>query len=139
MSKVLLVEDEVHARLSMSIVLRKAGFEVQEASNGQEALEYFELNRNGSLLDLMVLDLQLPGISGLDVIDSLRERQIQVSILIVSGNWNRKTREEVFRRSCFHYLEKPFSPDELTKKVTEVLKKDKAQEQEDEPVQGKGR
>ncbi|MCK4695701.1 MAG: response regulator, partial [Candidatus Cloacimonetes bacterium] len=69
MGKILIVDDEKMIRIVLSKVLSKAGYEIFEAENGKEALEKYEQYKP----DLVLLDFQLPGMNGLEVLEELKE------------------------------------------------------------------
>ena len=81
--RVLIVDDEENHRKSLAIGLRLEGFEVLEAANGEEGLEVLE--REEALVDVVIVDLMMPGINGLDLARRLRFRAPQVKVLLTSA------------------------------------------------------
>ena len=111
---ILLVEDEPAVRQLFATALARAGYRVFEARNGQEALEIFE--KAGDGVDLVLTDMRMPYMGGAELTRQLRERRGSLKLLAVSGYPG--TLDPELTRD---YLAKPFSRDELLRKVREVL------------------
>jgi DNA-binding response OmpR family regulator len=112
---ILLVEDHADLRDMFRIALTVAGFYVREAADGYDALVLLEEDGD---TDLIVLDLRLPRVDGLDVLAEMRSRQINVPVVIVTGNPSDLSHLPV---ECV--LKKPVSPDELIETVNRCLAK----------------
>jgi CheY-like chemotaxis protein len=121
---VLVVDDEKNTRLALSLVFRKSGCLVTALADGMEALRKVEdLIEEGSPLDLLVIDIQIPGMTGLELVEALEKRDIQLPILLISGYRIREMVERATRKACIDYLEKPFEPRELLARVETLLEK----------------
>jgi DNA-binding response OmpR family regulator len=121
---VLVVDDEKNTRLALSLVFRKSGFSVTALADGTEALRKAEdLVKEGSPLDLLVIDIQIPGLTGLELVEELERRDLQLPILLISGYRIKRTVERVTERACVDYLEKPFQPHELMNRVQTLLER----------------
>ena len=105
---VLVVEDEQATRDLLRAQLAQ-DFEVRTAGNGEEALS--ALSTRG--FDLMLLDMNLPGISGLEVMQQLHELENAPTVIVVSADSNVSSAVEALREGAYDYLVKPFSMDEL--------------------------
>ncbi len=105
---VLVVEDEQATRDLLRAQLAQ-DFEVRTAGNGEEALS--ALSTRG--FDLMLLDMNLPGISGLEVMQQLHELDNAPTVIVVSADSNVSSAVEALREGAYDYLVKPFSMDEL--------------------------
>lgn len=116
---VLVVDDEPQARSMLRLILVRAGFEVIEAKDGYEALD--EVERR--LPDLMLLDIMMPGIDGFTVCKKLRakERTADLPIIVLSAKTDAESIKRGLEVGATKYLTKPVSPDELTRRVREVL------------------
>jgi two-component system, cell cycle sensor histidine kinase and response regulator CckA len=116
---VLLVEDEASIRRIGERTLRKNGYAVLSASNGEEALRVVE--RHGRPADLLVTDVVLPGMSGRDLSQLLSASSVAGRTLFISGY----TDDAIVRHGVLEpglaFLGKPFSPNELLRKVRAVL------------------
>jgi DNA-binding response OmpR family regulator len=107
--KILLVDDEVELLQALSERLQLRGFEVVVAHSGEEALDILE----GAAPDLMVLDLKMPGIDGMEVLRSTRQSCPQVQVIMLTGHGSEKDRETALRLGVFDYLHKPVDIMEL--------------------------
>ena len=112
---ILIVDDDADLRGMFHIVLALAGFEVREAADGYEALVMLE---DGTATDLIVLDLQMPRVGGLDVFAELQARNENVPIVVVTAYPPKLSELPV---ECI--LEKPVTPEQLLAAVNECLAK----------------
>ena len=119
MARVLVVDDEPDVLLLCRLNLEQRGHQVLEAPNGDEALD---LAREGGL-DLVVLDLMLPGIDGYQVLQALRadDRTSGIPVLVLTAKSLQADRERSRQLGAAAFLTKPFLPDELCDMVDEVL------------------
>ncbi len=117
--RILLVEDEDQIRKLIRLNLEMEGYEVVEASDGAKALNLIE-NQH---FDLMVLDLMLPNISGLEVCESVRLKNKIIKIIIVSAKDNAQDRIAGLKLGADDYLPKPFELEELLLRVNNLKKR----------------
>jgi two-component system, OmpR family, alkaline phosphatase synthesis response regulator PhoP len=117
-SRVLVVDDNVRTQEAIALYLRHAGYDVDVAASGPDALASFAANP----ADLIVLDLMLPGLSGLDVCRTLRART-DVPIIMVTARTTEEDKLEGLRSGADDYVTKPFSPRELVARVATVLRR----------------
>ena len=104
---VLIVEDESRIAGFLAKGLRRQGFDVQCAYTGSEALERMGAERPDPPIDLIVLDLGLPDIDGLDVLRALRARGSEVPVLVLTARTESSDRAEALRLGAVEYLTKP--------------------------------
>jgi two-component system phosphate regulon response regulator PhoB len=118
-TRVLLVEDDADIRELIRYSLARAGFKVEEASDGGEALEKVM----SFAPDLVVLDLMLPGMTGLEVCQRLRSRpeSARLPILVVSAKGNASDRALGLAMGADDYVTKPFSPRDLLTRAIALL------------------
>lgn len=116
MNSILVVDDEAVSRKVTSKYLSKFGFTVEEAINGKEALERFN-----SELDLAIIDVNLPDMSGLDLLENLRIQNPQLSFIIVSGNPPNETAVKLQEASNILFYQKPFKMATLVEEVKKML------------------
>lgn len=119
---ILVAEDEGHARFSISLILRKCGYRITEAEDGAVALELILKHANGNTpIDLLILDVEMPRLTGVEIVKILNKRKILVPVLMISGYENRNILNQFPRLQRGEYLEKPFEPDELIREVKKIL------------------
>jgi len=121
-SRVLVVDDDQRVRTMVCWQLEADGFVVTEADDGVAALAQIEHNRP----DLVVLDLSLPGVGGLDVLRRVREAEgaaVPLPVIVLSGRSGETDRIIGLDLGADDYLVKPFSPGELAARVRSVLRR----------------
>ncbi|WP_425862595.1 response regulator [Arthrobacter sp. TWP1-1] len=118
MSRILIVEDEESISDPLSFLLGKEGYEVQVVDNGLDALVEFE--RNGA--DLVLLDLQLPGMSGTEVCKHLRQRST-VPIIMLTAKDSEIDKVVGLELGADDYVTKPYSSRELIARIRAVLRR----------------
>jgi response regulator RpfG family c-di-GMP phosphodiesterase/serine/threonine protein kinase len=126
-AKVLIVDDELAIRYIARQILEAHGFACSEAVDGVSAIEAFSRDEP----DLILLDIQLPGITGYEVCQTLRKRfpQRQFKIIIVSGQGDRNDLAEALDRGADDYIVKPLGIRELPARVMHALRLKEAQDQ----------
>lgn len=115
---ILIVDDDSHIREVISFALEKAGMKTRAARNGAEALQFF----NATGADLIVLDINMPELDGLDVCRELRKTS-DVPILFLSSRDDEIDRILGLEIGGDDYVTKPFSPRELVARVNVILKR----------------
>jgi DNA-binding response OmpR family regulator len=116
--RILVVEDEPSIREVVSLYLSRAGYQVTVVEDGQAALE----SLSGQLPDLVVLDLMLPEIDGLEITRWLRERG-DTPIIMLTARREERDRIVGLEMGADDYVVKPFSPQELVSRVRAVLRR----------------
>ncbi|MBT1701889.1 response regulator transcription factor [Chryseosolibacter indicus] len=119
MRKILIVEDDHRLSESISLHLTKEGYLCECAYDGQMAMKYFSKDT----FHLVVLDINLPKINGLDLCRNLREKDARVPILMITAFGDIESKMEAFDYGADDYLVKPFHLKELTAKVRVFLKR----------------
>jgi len=117
-TRILVVEDEESFSDALSYMLRKEGFEVSVCANGPAGLE--EYDRNGA--DLLLLDLMLPGLSGLEVCRQLRQRS-DVPVIMLTAKDAEVDKVVGLEIGADDYVTKPFSARELVARIRAVLRR----------------
>jgi two-component system, chemotaxis family, chemotaxis protein CheY len=115
--KILLVDDSSLARRSTRRVLEDSGYTVVEAEDGLSALERFAVEKP----DVVLLDLVMKGMYGLDVLEKLREMDPSVRVIVVSADIQTSSRELVQAAGAAAFLNKPVAPGQVVKVVAEVM------------------
>ncbi len=117
--RILLVEDDTGLQASLAEILREAGYAVDVSGDGVEGLFFGEEYP----LDLAIIDLGLPGMSGLELIRKLREGDHQFPILILTARSEWQDKVEGLESGADDYLTKPFHPEELKARVSALLRR----------------
>jgi DNA-binding response OmpR family regulator len=118
-NRILLAEDEDVLRMLIVDTLEDGDFEVDEAADGQEALDLFQ---SGDY-SLLIIDYMMPVYTGLEVIEKIRanSEKNHVKILMLSAKSQQFEQERVLEAGADYFMAKPFSPLELLEKVEEIL------------------
>ncbi len=111
--KVLVAEDEEGLREVMSIVFRGEGYDVTAAGRGDEALETALAER----FDLVVTDVRLPGLSGIELLERVRQKHPETVFIVISAYGTVELAVEAMKKGAFHFLPKPFGKDALLEVV----------------------
>ncbi|MCX7816641.1 MAG: PAS domain S-box protein [Syntrophales bacterium] len=117
---ILLVDDEDMNIQVVREMLEFLGYRVFTAGSGQEALAVFA--EKGSLIDLVILDMIMPGISGKVTYERLRAMRPDVKVLLCSGYSMNGQAQEMLRMGCQGFIQKPFSIEELSRKLSLIIK-----------------
>ena len=112
--RVLVVDDEEVVRLGYRRVLSTDGFRVMAAGNGAEALDLMA----GDRFDVVLLDLRMPGMDGLDVLRAIKERWPESEVVVVTGYPSIETAKEAVKLGAYDYLAKPVVPDTVLRATT---------------------
>jgi EAL domain-containing protein (putative c-di-GMP-specific phosphodiesterase class I) len=116
-SEVLIVDDDALLRRAVSFLLNEAGFSVVECSNADEALGMLE---RGQSFGVIVTDLAMPGLSAMTFLQRVREHDLDVPIVILTGNPSLESAIAVMEYGAFRYLCKPIGGELLTRTVAEA-------------------
>ncbi len=117
--KVLIADDESRMRKLVKDFLTREGYEVLEAADGAEALDLFYSDKDISLL---ILDVMMPNVNGLEVLKEVRESS-KVPIIILTAKSDERDELEGFEYGADEYISKPFSPKILAARVNAILRR----------------
>lgn len=118
-SRILVVDDERSMREMLSILLEREGYEAVEAKNGEEALQLFET----SIFDLVISDIQMPGLNGIDLLARIKKLTPDVPVLMITAFATAEQAVDAIKLGAFHYFTKPFNNDEIRALVRNALEK----------------
>jgi len=118
--RVLIIDDEENFRHILSVILKKEKFEIETASNGEEALQKV----SASPFDQILCDIRMPGMDGLDFLREVQRTGTEASIIMMSAYGTIDTAIEAMKLGAYDYISKPFKPDEI------ILALRKAEERE---------
>ncbi|OGU16350.1 MAG: Fis family transcriptional regulator [Geobacteraceae bacterium GWC2_53_11] len=116
-NKLLVVDDEHLIRWSLEQNLKKQGYEVVTAGSGEDALRLVREEQP----DLVLLDIQLPGISGIDVLEKIKDHDEDIIVIMVTANSGLENAVSAMRLGAYDYISKPFNLDELSIVVRKAL------------------
>jgi DNA-binding NtrC family response regulator len=117
-TKILIVDDELILRESLAGWLLRDGHTVDTASSGEEALEKLKEAR----FDIMLVDIKMEGISGLDVLQHVKENDPDVAIVMITAYGSIPTAIEAMKNGAYDYMLKPFDPNELGVLIDKIIK-----------------
>ncbi len=118
---ILVVDDESHMLDTIQFILQSNGYAAVTARSGEEALERLAwLRAEGRRADLILTDIQMPGPTGLELIERLRETGEQAPVLVMTGYSDQKTARRLRERGIEHFLDKPFEEEELLRRIREL-------------------
>ncbi len=116
--RVLVVDDHARARESMADILECAGHQVHCCSSGAEALRKLD----AASFDVIITDLRMPGMTGLEFIQQLSQRLDDAQVVMVTAHASVSTAVDAMRHGAFDYIEKPFNADQLEDLVARALR-----------------
>lgn len=114
---VLIVDDEDKVRSYLARLLQKRGYEVHAATDGAEALAMLTQRA----VDIVLLDVLMPGASGIDVLPEIKRLQPEAEVIMLTGNASGAIGVEGIRRGAFDYLLKPIDLTQLLQRMTAAL------------------
>ncbi len=117
--RILLIDDEPDSCKALSILLGKAGYLVDFFHSGEEALQRIQQLQ----YDLIISDLLLPGVSGIDILKQVKEKSPNTSVILITGNASAETAVEAMKEGALDYITKPFNIERLKLQVAKALEK----------------
>ncbi len=123
---ILVVDDEPAILCTLSFVLKHAGYRVTQARDGREALTaILKTRKNTRPYDLLLTDIQMPKMTGIELIDELNRREIRLPVFVVSGLNDSELRQRLSRMGCVDFLVKPYDFRKLVKRIQGTLRTQK--------------
>ena len=120
-ANILLVEDEVHMHHTIKLNFKLEGYQVSSAYDGVEALKFIE----SEYFDVIVLDVMMPELDGISVVEHIRLNNIETPVLILSAKNSSVDRILGLKKGADDYLTKPFNLEELLLRVEKLIEKNK--------------
>ncbi len=117
MKSILIVDDALFQRHLVKEILQDQGFELREAASGEEALEKLKVSE----VDLVLLDITLPGKNGLETLEEIRRTHPFVKVIMVTAQAQKGIMLQAVKLGAEDYLIKPIKPDRLIQTVRKVL------------------
>ncbi len=128
--RILVVDDEITVCKSIRQAIEREDYEVETALSAEEALQKEE----ASPYDLIITDLMMPGISGIDLLQQLKQNRPQITVIMVTGYPTIRTAVESVKLGAFDYLPKPFTPADLRGLVARAFKKAETEKEKEAEV-----
>jgi len=123
--RVLVVDDETAIREAIRMTLEYEGYRVDEARSGQEGID----KATRTDYDAILLDIKMPVLDGIEVLENLKEQKVPAPVIMVSGHGDISTAVECTKRGAFDFLEKPLNRDKLLLSVRNAVRTQKLEEQ----------
>ena len=117
---VFVVDDDVAARQSLRVMIQTAGLLVETYDSAPELLDHYDTVRPGCLL----VDLSMPGMSGLSLIETFRARAVELPVIMISGCADVHSAVEAMKFGALDFLEKPFTADRLMEAIHRAIELD---------------
>ena len=118
MNKILIVDDEINMRLVLTAMLKKEGYEVASASDGQEALQILKSGR----IAAVVTDLKMPNIDGMELLNHITSQHPVIPVIMITAHGTVATAVEALKKGALDYITKPFEIDELKNVISKAIK-----------------
>ena len=118
MPSILIVDDEERFRVTLGKRLKEAGFPVETVGSGQEALDHL----GQQPADVVILDIKMPGLSGIEVLAEIRRRHIGTEVLLLTGHAEVSSAVEGMRLGAHDYLMKPYEFQCLQTKIHDAYR-----------------
>ena len=122
MKRVLVVDDEANMCIVLKMNLEKDGFSVTTANNGEEAINLLEDNH---IFDLIISDLRMPGIGGMEILEYLKKNNKKIPIIFITAYGSIETAVEAMKMGAYDFITKPFNRNVIRHTVRSVFKMDK--------------
>ena len=116
-TKILIIDDEMIMRESLAGWLKRDGHEVASAASGEEAMQRLQNTR----FDILLLDIKMEGMSGLDVLKQVKENDPDVAVVMITAYGSISTAVEAMKKGAYDYLLKPFDPDALGVLIDKII------------------
>jgi two-component system nitrogen regulation response regulator NtrX len=126
--RVLVVDDETAIREAIRMTLEYENYRVDEARSGQEGID----KATKTPYDAILLDIKMPVLDGIEVLENLKEQRVATPVIMVSGHGDISTAVECTKRGAFDFLEKPLNRDKLLLSVRNAVRQQKLEEEVDE-------
>jgi len=121
MGRVFVIDDDEQIRKTVGLVLKQAGYEVVEAADGEEAIAAIESFHSGFSIQVIICDLNLPKVSGYDLISFIRDKFPSVPVIVLTGYPDVRGAASLFKEGIVDYLIKPGRADTLLEAVRRAI------------------
>ncbi len=119
--RVLIMDDEADIRKVVRMTLQKSGYEVLEAENGEKAIEVLNSGENRLLLDVIICDIRMPKVNGIEAIAYFRKNYPRVPLIVLTGFPDTDMATSLLREGVLDYLVKPVEGEKLKAAVARAM------------------
>lgn len=119
--RVMIVDDEADVRTVARMCLEQAGYQVIEAEDGEQAIQKIKEGDNPLVLDVIITDINMPKINGLEAIQFFQQEWPRVPLMVMTGYPNLETAKELMKRGLVDYLVKPVDKEKLIAAVEKAM------------------
>jgi len=116
---ILLIDDEPGSREGLKLLLTREGYQVTAVESGEKALTLFDT----TTFDVVITDLFLPGVSGIDILKRVRQMALPANVILITGNASAETAVEAMKEGAFDYITKPINFEKLKILVAKAVEK----------------
>jgi len=127
---ILIVDDEKNIRLTLSTSLEALGVETDSAEDGKEALTKLR----GKEFGLILLDIRMPGMDGMEVLRQVRESRPDIRIIILTAYGTIELAVEAMKLGAVDFIQKPFVPEQIRQRVARVMSREKSRQSKDDRI-----
>jgi DNA-binding NtrC family response regulator len=120
-ARILFIDDEPGSRESLSLLLQREGYHVEAVAAGEDALELLSTTS----YDVIITDLFLPGVSGIDVLKHVKEHSLPCNVILITGNASAETAVKAMKEGAFDYITKPLNFEKLKVLVAKAIEKNR--------------
>src|SRR6202140_3657761 len=125
--RILVIDDETAIREAIRMTLEYEGYRIDEARSGQDGID--KATRAAAPYDAILLDIKMPILDGIEVLENLKEQKVPSPVIMVSGHGDISTAVECTKRGAFDFLEKPLNRDKLLLSVRNAVRQQKLEEE----------
>ena len=121
--KILIADNEEDIRISLTMIFKRMGYIVSVAHDGDEALKIlFDSQTGGQPFDLLICDLQMPILTGLDLVKRMIKKKNRTKVLVIAGVGDKEGVTQLRRLGCEDFINKPFLPRNIIERVSRLMK-----------------
>lgn len=118
-ARILFIDDEPGSREGLTLLFEREGYQVEAVAAGEEAISL--LSRK--VYDVIITDLFLPGVSGIDILKNVKENRLPCNVILITGNATAETAVKAMKEGAFDYITKPVNFEELKLIVSKAVEK----------------
>ena len=118
-AQILLIDDEADSCNALSLLLQRSGYKIKSCLSGEDAINILKTQ----FFDIVISDLLLPGVNGIDILKHIKENSPETSVILITGNASAETAVEAMKEGALDYITKPFNFERLKVQVAKALEK----------------